>query len=235
MSECTNGELRDLLPELVNGQLDAEMQRAVEAHVGVVRGVRGGVGAAALAAAGTHARAGGRRAQDRGGGARADCRRDPGARPLRTHVATPWRIAIAAAALLAVSAIGYAGRAQGHGAQRGRGALHRSDTRHSRADERGAGLHRHPRRAPRVARRVARGAATAGRGRAAAAHAGDARAPRCVASVGCARQSLRSLRRRRARAHGIARRHLGRAGCGSVAPASIRWAHRWTTTPREAQ
>ena len=33
MSECTNGEMRDLLPELVNGRLDAEQQLAVEAHV----------------------------------------------------------------------------------------------------------------------------------------------------------------------------------------------------------
>jgi anti-sigma factor RsiW len=33
MSECTNGELRDLLPELVNGRLSAEMQQTVEAHV----------------------------------------------------------------------------------------------------------------------------------------------------------------------------------------------------------
>ena len=33
MSECTNGEMRDLLPELVSGRLGAEMQLAVEAHV----------------------------------------------------------------------------------------------------------------------------------------------------------------------------------------------------------
>ncbi|HEY8795063.1 MAG TPA: zf-HC2 domain-containing protein [Gemmatimonadaceae bacterium] len=33
MSECTNGETRDLLPELVNGRLGAELQLAVEAHV----------------------------------------------------------------------------------------------------------------------------------------------------------------------------------------------------------
>ena len=33
MSECTNGEVRDLLPELVNGRLDAEALQTVEAHV----------------------------------------------------------------------------------------------------------------------------------------------------------------------------------------------------------
>ena len=33
MSECTNGELRDLLPELVNGRLDTESRERVEAHV----------------------------------------------------------------------------------------------------------------------------------------------------------------------------------------------------------
>lgn len=33
MSECTNGEMRDLLPELVSGRLGAAMRLAVEAHV----------------------------------------------------------------------------------------------------------------------------------------------------------------------------------------------------------
>lgn len=33
MNECTNGDLRDLLPELVNGQLNAETRQRVEAHV----------------------------------------------------------------------------------------------------------------------------------------------------------------------------------------------------------
>jgi anti-sigma factor RsiW len=107
MSECTNGELRDLLPELVSGRLDAEMQRVVEAHVAVceecaaelalLRSLRpalmGGpaVDAGRIAAA-VHARTASRPERD----------------AARSRVAWPRRIAIAAAALLAVSAIGYA-------------------------------------------------------------------------------------------------------------------------------
>ena len=33
MSDCTKGEMRDLLPELMHGSLDAETKRALEAHV----------------------------------------------------------------------------------------------------------------------------------------------------------------------------------------------------------
>ena len=77
MSECTNGELRDLLPELVNGRLDAELQRHVEAHVAACAECADGGDAASLAAAGTHERAGDRHAANRGGGARADVRSRP--------------------------------------------------------------------------------------------------------------------------------------------------------------
>ena len=101
MSECTNGELRDLLPELMHGTLDAETRRVVEAHVAsctecaeelaLLRSLRAALEpaprvdvqriAAAVSAQTIHERA----------------------RPR-----APWRIALAAAALVAVSGIGYA-------------------------------------------------------------------------------------------------------------------------------
>ncbi len=105
MSECTNGEMRDLLPELVSGRLSAEMRVAVEAHVAgceecaeelaLLRALRPAlmrapaIDTARIAAA--------VRAQAPALARRASSRR-----------ATPWRLAIAAGALIAVSAIGYA-------------------------------------------------------------------------------------------------------------------------------
>lgn len=103
MSDCTNGELRDLLPELMHGTLDAESRRAVEAHVAscaecaeelaLLRSLRSALEpaprvdvqriAAAVNARTTNA-------------------------PTRDATRAPWRIAIAAAALLAVGAVGYA-------------------------------------------------------------------------------------------------------------------------------
>jgi len=116
MSECTDGELRDLLPELVNGRLDAETQRAVEAHVAgceecaeelaLLRSLRPvlmrepEVDARKIAAA-VHAQSA------------LQPRRDA----VRPHVSAPWRVAIAAAALLAVSAIGYAVVRRGSGSE----------------------------------------------------------------------------------------------------------------------
>ena len=105
MSECTNGEMRDLLPELVSGRLGAEMQLAVEAHVAecgecteelaLLRSLRpvlmgGPVVDTARIAAAVRAQVPAARARE------------------ATRRAAPWRIALAAAALLAVSAIGYA-------------------------------------------------------------------------------------------------------------------------------
>jgi hypothetical protein len=102
MSDCTNGELRDLLPELMHGTLDAETQRAVEAHVAscgecaeelaLLRAlrpalVRGPAVDSQRIAAAVNART-----------TRA---------PQRSRLRTPLRIAIAAAALLAVGGIGY--------------------------------------------------------------------------------------------------------------------------------
>jgi anti-sigma factor RsiW len=116
MSECTKGELRDLLPELVNGQLDAETQRAVEAHVagceecaeelallralrlGLVRGPV--VDAAKIAAA-----------------VCAHTAQQPARAAMHPRIGTPWRMAIAAAALLAVSAAGYAVARRSRGAE----------------------------------------------------------------------------------------------------------------------
>ena len=105
MSECTNGAMRDLLPELVNERLSAEMQLAVEAHVAECEEC-----AAELAllrslrpvlmrepAVDTQRIVAALRAQ-----VPASARRG------RSRSAAPWRLAIAAAALLAVSAIGYA-------------------------------------------------------------------------------------------------------------------------------
>ena len=111
MSECTNGEMRDLLPELVNGRLDAMTQLAVEAHVAecaecaaelaLLRALRpalmrGPVVDAQRIAAVVRAQVPARRGAHRRG--------------------LPWRIAIAAAALLAVSAIGYAIAVRGRSA-----------------------------------------------------------------------------------------------------------------------
>jgi len=116
MSECTSGELRDLLPELVNGRLDAEMTRAVEAHVAsceecaneldLLRSlrpalVRGPVIDASKIAAAVHARTSAQ----------------PRRHASHPRIATPWRVAIAAALLLAVSAIGYAVVRKGGGAE----------------------------------------------------------------------------------------------------------------------
>jgi Putative zinc-finger len=105
MSECTNGEMRDLLPELVNGRLGAELQLAVEAHVAqcaecvseltLLRALRPAlmrgpvVDTQRIAAA-----------------VRAQTAASPQHGPARRG--TSWRVAIAAAALVAVSAIGYA-------------------------------------------------------------------------------------------------------------------------------
>jgi hypothetical protein len=105
MSECTNGEMRDLLPELVNGRLGAELQLAVEAHVAecaecaaeltLLRSLRPAlmrepvVDTQRIAAA-----------------VRAQTAASLHHRPARRG--TPWRVAIAAAALVAVSAVGYA-------------------------------------------------------------------------------------------------------------------------------
>jgi anti-sigma factor RsiW len=106
MSDCTNGELRDLLPELMHGTLAAETQRAVEAHVescgecaeelALLRAlrpalVRGPVVDVQRIAAAVNART----------------TRAPQRSRLRTPLRTPLRIAIAAVALLAVGGIGY--------------------------------------------------------------------------------------------------------------------------------
>jgi anti-sigma factor RsiW len=114
MSECTNGELRDLLPELVNGQLDAETTREVEAHVAsceecaeeleLLRALRpalmrGPVIDASKIAAAVHGKTSAQPLRDAS----------------RPRIATPWRVAIAAALLLAVSAIGYAVVGKGGG------------------------------------------------------------------------------------------------------------------------
>jgi hypothetical protein len=125
MSECTDGELRDLLPELVNGRLDAETQRAVEAHVAgceecaeelaLLRSLRPvlmrepEVDARKIAAAVNAQRAS-----------------QPLRDAVRARVSAPWRVAIAAAALIAVSAVGYAVVRRVGGAEEV--ALHAPDT-----------------------------------------------------------------------------------------------------------
>ena len=106
MSECTNGDLRDLLPELVNGRLDADTRQRVEAHLAsctecaaelaLLRSLRPAllrepvIDAQRIAAA--------VRAQTAGGADRA---------PAHAGIGTRWKVAIAAAALLAVGALGY--------------------------------------------------------------------------------------------------------------------------------
>ena len=105
MSECVNGELRDLLPELVNERLDPEMQRTVEAHVAscdecakeleLLRALRPAlvrepvIDTQRIAAVVSAQTSSSRRRE-------------------RSRVVTPRRLAIAAAALIAVSGIGYA-------------------------------------------------------------------------------------------------------------------------------
>jgi hypothetical protein len=109
MSECTNGELRDLLPELVNDRLDVQSRARVEGHVAsctecaeelaLLHSLRPAllsepaIDARRIAAAVI--------AQTAGGAGRA---------PARAGLASPWRVAIAAAALLALGALGYAAK-----------------------------------------------------------------------------------------------------------------------------
>jgi anti-sigma factor RsiW len=114
MSECTNGELRDLLPELVNERLDAESRLRVEAHVAscaecadelaLLRALRPAligepvidtqrVAAAVLA---------------RTSGAPARARAHAG-------IANGWKVALAAAALLAAGALGYVAKSHRNG------------------------------------------------------------------------------------------------------------------------
>ncbi len=117
MTECTNGEMRDLLPELVSGRLSAEMQLAVEAHVAeceecaeeltLLRALRpalmrGPVVDAQRIAAAVRAQV---PASARSGSSGASAR-----------WSTPRRLAIAAAALLAVSAAGYVVATRGRSA-----------------------------------------------------------------------------------------------------------------------
>ena len=56
MSECTNGEMRDLLPELVNGRLDAEMQRTSRRTSAECEECAEELALLAIAATGAHAR-----------------------------------------------------------------------------------------------------------------------------------------------------------------------------------
>jgi Putative zinc-finger len=117
MSECTNGEMRDLLPELVSGRLSAEMQLAVEAHVAeceecveeltLLRALRpalmrGPVVDAQRIAAAVRAQV------------PESARR--GSSGSSARWSAPWRLAIAAAALLAVSAVGYVVATRGRSA-----------------------------------------------------------------------------------------------------------------------
>ncbi|MEP7086959.1 MAG: zf-HC2 domain-containing protein [Gemmatimonadota bacterium] len=113
MSECTNGEMRDLLPELVSGRLGAEMQLEVEAHVAeceecaeeleLLRALRPAlmrgpaIDAAKIAAA-----------------VRAQLLAS--SQPVRGRAAPMWSLRIAAAAILAVGAIGIAYALRGRSA-----------------------------------------------------------------------------------------------------------------------
>jgi hypothetical protein len=97
--------MRDLLPELVNGRLDAALQLAVEAHVAecaecaaevtLLRSLRPALMRAPVVD--TQRIAAAVRAQSAASPQRGAARRG-----------TPWRLAIAAGALVAVGAIGYA-------------------------------------------------------------------------------------------------------------------------------
>jgi anti-sigma factor RsiW len=113
MSECTNGELRDLLPELVNGRLDAETRQSVEAHVAscaecadelaLLRALRPAlmrepaIDAQRIAAAVRAQAVGTARSARRA--------------PPHQRIATRWRVAIAAGALLAIGALGFVANA----------------------------------------------------------------------------------------------------------------------------
>jgi anti-sigma factor RsiW len=112
MSECTNGELRDLLPELVNDRLDAESRQRVEAHVAsctecaeelaLLRSLRpalmhGPAIDTARIAAAVRARS-------------ADIAGRP---PARSGMGSRWHLAAAAATVLAVGALGYVTRKPG--------------------------------------------------------------------------------------------------------------------------
>jgi Putative zinc-finger len=106
MSECTNGELRDLLPLLVNGGLDAEMLEAVETHVAsctecaeelaLLRSLRPALMRGP--AIDTQRIAAAVRARTAGSASRS---------PVRAGISMRWRVAIAAAALLAVSTLSH--------------------------------------------------------------------------------------------------------------------------------
>ncbi|MBK5187760.1 MAG: zf-HC2 domain-containing protein [Gemmatimonadaceae bacterium] len=112
MTECTNGELRDRLPELVNGRLDAEMRATVEAHVAacdecarelaLLRALRPALVGVPVVDVSKIAAA--VRAHTTGASVRAP------ARIATRRYATRRKMAIAAVALIAVSAIGYAVR-----------------------------------------------------------------------------------------------------------------------------
>lgn len=116
MSECTNGELRDLLPELVNGRLDAAMRDAVETHVAsctecadelaLLRSLRPAL--MREPAIDTPRIAAAVRARTAGGANLPSTRRG---------ISTRWRLAVAAATLLAVSALGYMMRNHRTGAE----------------------------------------------------------------------------------------------------------------------
>jgi anti-sigma factor RsiW len=106
MSDCTDGEMRDLLPELLHGTLPADVQRTVESHVAsctacaeeltLLRALRASLADkpavdVSRIAAGVVARLS------------MPPRRVPAPGPRRA----PWRMAIAAAALLAAGGAGY--------------------------------------------------------------------------------------------------------------------------------
>ncbi|MEP7066181.1 MAG: hypothetical protein ABI889_09130 [Gemmatimonadota bacterium] len=110
MSECTSGAMRDLLPELVNGKLSTKVQSAVESHVTactecaeelvLLRSLRPVLLSAPVVD--TQRIASAVRAQTTGAASRVHA---------RTAGTTWWRLAIAATALIAVSALGYLGLA----------------------------------------------------------------------------------------------------------------------------
>ena len=113
MSECTNGEMRDLLPELVIGRLDAALQLAVEAHVAgcaecaaevtLLRSLRPALMSEPVVD--TQRIAAAVRAQTTASAQSGPARRG-----------APWRLAIAAAALVAVGATAYVVVARGRAA-----------------------------------------------------------------------------------------------------------------------